>query len=90
MWHRTINQFDIPVKKGRLSKSSKKSHRAFLVSLSVKNRKGVLEKFEFRGKGSAKEQVVQDAMEAAKVAGLEPWVLLDVVELHRGDELIGV
>lgn len=89
MWHRTIRQFDIPVKKGRLSKSSKKSTRTFLVSLSVKNSQGLLEKFEFRSMGPAREQVVQEAFDAAKAAGYEPWVLLDVVELLRGDELIG-
>lgn len=89
MWHRTSKLFEIPVKKSRLSQSSKQSKRTFLVCLSIKNAKGVLEKFEYRGKAPDKEQAVQDAMQTVAAAGLEPWVLLDVVELHRGDELIG-
>lgn len=89
MWHSTRKHFEIPFESSRSKKSSKKEKRTFLVSLSVKCSRGLREPFEYRATAAKRELAVQDAMQAAREVGLEPWVILDVVELHRGDELIG-
>lgn len=89
MWHNTRKHFELPFEKSRSQKSSKKKKRTFLVSISVKSSRGLREPFEYRATALERELAVQDAMQAARKVGLEPWALLDVVELHRGDELIG-
>lgn len=89
MWHSTRKTFEMPFEKSRSKKASKSSERKFLVSLSVKNPQGVRETFEHRAAATKRMLAIQNAMQSARENGLHPWVVLDVVELHKGDELIG-
>ena len=89
MWHSTRKGFEMPFEKSRSKNASKGSERKFLVSLSVKNTQGLRETFEHRATATERMLAIQDAMQSARENGLQPWVVLDVVELHKGDELIG-